>query len=114
MGDQPERRNHPRFDLKWPIHILTDDGLIEGETENVGMDGISVCIDQPLRLNETLRMGVMPPGHAMIEFTGKVIWSNLYCVGEEDTTYGVGLCFVEISEDDRHFFQEVLKDSPTE
>lgn len=114
MEDRPERRKHPRYKLKWPINVLTDDGVTEGETRDVGPDGISVCVEQPLRLNETFRMGIMPPDHAMIEFTGKVIWSDLYCMGEEDTTYGVGLCLVEISEDERHFFQEVLDDPPQE
>ena len=35
-------------------------------------------------------------------------------MGEEDTTYAVGLCFVEISEDERLLFQEVLDDPQQE
>jgi hypothetical protein len=94
--------------------VLTDGGVIEGETRDVGLDGISVCVEQPLRLNETFRMGIMPPDHPMIEFTGRVVWSDLYCMGEEDTTYGVGLCLVEVSEEDRHFFQDVLEETSSE
>jgi hypothetical protein len=112
MEDRPERRKYPRFSLKWPIHVLTEHGVVGGETRDVGLDGISICIDEPLPINQTFRMGIIPTHHPMVEFTGKVVWSDLYCMGEEDTTYGVGLCFVEISEDDWRLFQDILQDQP--
>ena len=106
MAHKIERRKSPRRKIKWPVTVLTENGTIEGETKDFGVDGISILCVEPLRMDQVFRMGVMPPDHQMIEFTGKVIWSDLYGIGDDNSAYGMGVCFVEISEEDLRVLQE--------
>ena len=108
MSLKTERRKHTRNRVKWPVTILTDKGAIEGETRDITADGVFICCKEPLPLGKTFPMGVIPPDHPMIEFTGRVIWSDLYGINEKDEAFGMGVCFVEIPEEDRRSFNEVL------
>ncbi len=109
MDETIERRKHPRKEVKWSASVLTDGGTIEAETRDISVDGISVRCKKPLRMNEVFRMGIMPPGGRMIEFTGEVVWSDLYGIDEENVAYGMGVCFVELSKEDRHVLEELLE-----
>ncbi len=108
MGENRERRRYPRHSVKWPVVILTDDGTIEAETKNITVDGISIRCEEPLRMEEVFRMGIIPPDHPMIEFQGRVIWSDLYGIGADAKAYAMGVCFVEISEADRHSLADLF------
>lgn len=112
MTNNIERRKQERINVRWPITVFTDKATIEGETRNITADGISICCDEPLRLNEIFRMAITPPNHQAIGVTGKVVWSDLYAIDDENTALGVGVCFVEISDGDRHFFKDVAPVHP--
>jgi hypothetical protein len=106
-----ERRKHSRGEIRWPITVLADHGTIEGETRNISVDGISIRCDEPLRLNEVFRIAILPPNHQAIGVSGKVIWSDLYAIDHNDTAVGLGLCFVEISDEDRKIFMDAVSAS---
>ena len=50
----------------------------------------------------------MPPNRQAIWVKGRVLWSKRYSSDEEKTIYGTGVCFVEISDEDWHFFNDAL------
>jgi hypothetical protein len=107
-----ERRGHDRIEVRWPITLFTDHGAIEAETRNVSVDGIFICCEEPLQLNEICPMSIEPPDHQTIDVSGKVIWSDFYAVDDRDNAFGTGICFVEISDGDRHFLEDVLSAHP--
>jgi hypothetical protein len=72
------------------------------------VDGLFMYSEEPLRLNETFHMQINTPNHKATDFTGRVIWSDLYAFGDQNTVYGTGICFVKISERDRHLLNEIL------
>lgn len=100
--DEQERRKSERAGLKWPITILADYATVEGVTLNVSLDGIYIRCEEPLLLNETYRMSILPPNHGAIEILGKVIRSEFYGMGEDNSTFGMGVCLVEIPEEERN------------
>ena len=108
MSNEIDRRKYPRIKIRWPITVLADKGALEGETRDITSDGIFICCKEPLRLDESFHMGIIPPDHPMIEFTGKVVWSDLYGIDDEDTAFGMGVCLVEIDEEDRKYFDGVI------
>lgn len=111
MDDSPERRKAQRMDVSWPVVIHTVSGHVKGETVNLSENGMSICCDDPLPLNEVFKIGIEPPGSPVIIVSGKVLWADLSAIDERDNVVGMGLCFVEISDQDRSFFLNRLSES---
>jgi hypothetical protein len=107
VTDVIERRAHTRIKVRWPITVATDDITIEGETRDITTVGMFINCKEPLALNETYRISVIPPNQQSIDLTCKVLWSNLSSTDGENT-YGAGFCFVKVSNEDIHFLSEVL------
>jgi hypothetical protein len=103
-----ERRKYQRINASWPISIVSDEESIEGKTINITVDGVLVSCEEPLQLNEVLRISINPPNHQGIEVNGKVIWSDHYAIDEHDTAFAMGICFVKISDVDRHFLKDLV------
>ncbi len=108
MESNNERREQSRVEIIWPITVFTDKGMIEGETVNITLDGIHIRCDDPLPMDNTFRMSILPPHHQAIGVTVKVIWSDLYGLDDSEGTYGVGMCLVEISGEDRRFLDTLV------
>jgi hypothetical protein len=107
LANTIERREHTRIKARWPITVATDDNAIEGETRDITTVGMFINCKEPLALNETYRISVIPPNHQSIDITCKVLWSNLYST-EGENTYGAGFCFVKVSDEDSHLLSDVL------
>ena len=108
MAAETERRKEPRIEVRWPVSVFADHGTIEGETRNISISGLAIFCDEPLRLNESYRISISPPDQSAVGISGKVIWSDLSGIEGDDTTVGMGVWFVEISEEDRNYFEEVV------
>ena len=107
VADQ-DRRRSLRVEVSWPITILAETGTIEGEIRNVSVDGLLIFCEEPLRLNETYRMSILPGKQHAIGVKGKVIWADAYCMDEENTAFGVGICFVEFTDEDRETLRRLM------
>jgi len=99
LSERIERRKQPRRQVKWPINILADHGTIEGVTENISQEGLFIRCEEPLLLYETYRISIMPPDREAVGAVGKVVWSEFYGMGENDSTFGIGICLIEITEE---------------
>ena len=108
MAIDEDRRNLPRIEVNWPITIFTDEGDVEGESKNITSDGLYICCDKPLPLNHVFSISIRPPHHQAIGVTGKIIWSDLYGIDAGDDIFGVGVCLVEISGDDRKYLKDLI------
>lgn len=109
MDMKKDRRRTPRKEVTWPVTIVADYGTIEGEISNITVDGILILSEDPLRLNEIYRISIMPPNHVAIGVSGKVVWSDAYCMDEDNSVFGIGVCLVEISSKDREHLRKLLK-----
>ena len=105
---RPERRKSPRVEVDWPVTVLTDYGSIGGQIKNITLDGVLILCEEPLRLNETYQMSILPPDKKAIGVTGKVVWSDAYCMDENEGVFGIGVCLVKISDDDRAQLNKIL------
>ena len=109
MNNADERRSEPRVEVSWPVTLFDSDTTIEGESTNISIKGLSVCCDKPLPINHVFRISIRPPSHQSIGVTGKVIWSDLYGMDEKNM-FGVGVCLVEVSEEDTKSLKELILD----
>jgi len=100
-----EKRRSNRSDVRWPVSVESEHGTIQGEIRNISLSGIYVRCDEPLRVNEDFRMAIIPPNRQAIGLTGKVVWADMYGIDEEENAFGMGVCLVEIAEEDQKFLQ---------
>ena len=114
MEETNERRRNPRIEIRWPVTILTDYGSVQGEALNINPGGIYMYCADPLPLDQNYQMSVSPPNHKAMAVKGKVIWSGLYGLDEKQNTFGIGVCFLEITAEDRHFLEEMMVMDPVD
>jgi hypothetical protein len=105
-----ERRKQPRIEVSWPVTVVADWGSVQGEIKNINVDGVMIVCEEPLRLNDTYQMSILPPEHEAIGVKGKVVWSDAYCMDEEDGVFGIGICLIEISDENRKVLSNILAD----
>ena len=61
MSEMTEKRKQPRIEVNWPIEVFIDDRTIEGEAKNITLNGLFVCCNEALRLEENFRLSISPP-----------------------------------------------------
>jgi Tfp pilus assembly protein PilZ len=103
-----EKRKSKRSDVRWPVSVESEHGTIQGEIRNISLSGIYVQCDEPLRVNEDYRMAIIPPNRQAIGLTGKVVWADMYGIDAEENAFGMGVCLVEIAEEDQKFLKTAV------
>lgn len=108
MGE--DKRKHPRVEVNWPITIYFEDEKIEGESRNISAEGLFICSERPLPLKKILRISINPPDHQAIGLSGEIVWSDMYGIdgGGKLDVYGIGICLVELSDEDKNIIKTVL------
>ena len=106
--ERTEKRKYPRVSVKWPVTILTDYALIEAEARNITVNGVFIFSKDLLRLNKTFPFLISPPNRKSIEVTGTVIRSDHHSLDEQNISYGMGICFVKVSDEDLHFLKDMI------
>jgi Tfp pilus assembly protein PilZ len=90
------------------VTLLTSQDKTEGETENVSPTGAFIsCKNVPIS-EGSVRMVIKVPGHQPINVAGKVVWSTVLKPNEGTPSFGVGVEFTKISDNDSHFLREVI------
>lgn len=107
---ETDRRKSARIEVKWPVILENRISRIEGETLNISVEGISFCSEEPLRLQENYHIVIRPPNHPDVQISGKITWSDLYGMDEDKETFCMGVCFVQVSEEDEVFIEDVIAD----
>lgn len=92
--------------------VLTDSGVIQAETRNITVNGIFICCEDRLRLNQIFPVRISPPNEQALEVKGRVIWSDRYAVEGQDSYYAMGICFVKISDGDQHSLADLISAHP--
>ena len=95
-----ENRQYPRSTVNWPVTIQTEEGTIERATYNISPDGAFIRGLSPLELHEVVNMTFSGPDHP-ITVKAKVVWSSSQVPPDEDMPRGVGVEFINISDEHR-------------
>ncbi|MDY6974097.1 MAG: PilZ domain-containing protein [Thermodesulfobacteriota bacterium] len=107
MHNDLDRRKKSRRDIRWPVAVSTDGGIIEGEAQNISSEGIFITCEEPLHLHEVFSISILPPNHEVIGVSGKLIWSDFYGINGEGKNVCMGVCLLEISDEDRMFLENI-------
>ena len=102
-----EQRIAPRAKIQWPVIVQKSTGVIEGVTLNISSTGVFIGCRRPLRLNEVFDMVITTPEQD-IGAKAEVVWSNKYGPDDHITPRGMGVRFLDISEEDKRFISKAV------
>ena len=108
MATAFEQNISPGIKARWPVTILYNRCLIEGESRNITANGILARWKKPLLENETYRIVITLPHKRYIAVSGKVIWSNLDGIDPNGTFSDMAFYFVELPEEDRSLLNQAV------
>jgi len=104
---QDEQRIAPRAKIQWPVIVQKSTGVIEGVTLNISSTGVFIGCRRPLRLNEVFDMVITAPDQD-IGVKAEVVWSNKYGPDDHITPRGMGVRFLDISEENQRFISKAV------
>jgi len=100
-------RKHPRAKVSWPVTIQTEEGTIERATYNISPHGAFISGLSPLELHEVIDMVISGPDHP-ITVKARVVWSSNQVPPKEDMPRGVGVEFINISDEHREIISSLV------
>jgi hypothetical protein len=103
-----EKRKPIGIKARWPISIISNHRLIEGESRNITANGMLARFKEQLQENETYRMIIALPQKRYLAVKGKVIWSNLDGIDPNGTFSDMAFYFVELPEEDRFLLNHAV------
>lgn len=109
MEDITEKRKHSRIKVNWPILIEVGGRTLACKAMNISSKGLYIHCEEQLPIDEIIYLSLAPEDHESIEFYGKVIWANLYGLGEEGKVCGFGVLFVQTSKIDSKQYDDLVK-----
>ena len=102
-----ESRQHQRAKVSWPVTIQTEEGTIERATYNISPHGAFIRGLSPLELHEIVDMTFSGPDH-LITVKARVVWSSNQIPPDEDMPRGVGVEFINISDEHREIISSLV------
>ena len=104
---EKEGRQHQRGKVSWSVTIETEEGTIERATYNISPHGAFISGLSRLELHEVVDMTLSGPDHP-ITVKAKVVWSSSQVPPKEDMPRGVGVEFINISDEDREIISSFV------
>ena len=101
---EKERRSHLRAGLRWPVIIKTAQGAIRAKTRNIGARGAYIHCDGTPEPGEFVPITIKPPNRSDLKITALIVWAA------KVLPLGMGVRFVEISEEDSQFIFDAVSE----
>jgi hypothetical protein len=102
-----ENRQYPRSTVNWPVTIQTEEGTIERATYNISPHGAFIRGLSPLELHEVVDMTINGPDHP-ITVKARVVWTSRQVPPDKDMPRGVGVEFINISDEHREIISSLV------
>ena len=106
---EEERRQDPRTSVNWPVTIHTEEGTIERATYNISPKGAFIRGLSPLELHEVVDITISGLDHP-ITVKARVVWSSNQIPPQEDMPRGVGVEFINISDEHREIISSLVSE----
>jgi len=106
--DGVERRSAERIEVTWSVDCETDDTFLYASIANISELGIFVMTRDPLEVGTLLTLRFAPPGHPAFVLRGVVQWVNAVRALAVCPNPGMGIRFVELTQDDRKTLVEAI------
>jgi len=109
-----EKRQHPRVAVSWNASAETPDGIIDVRLKDISLGGAFVVCDTPMALQEKFRITIKISEQDPLELTAEVVWSNFNVPADKVVNRGMGVRFIENTEEDRKHLNAAVESHSTE
>jgi len=107
-----EKRKAPRAQIRARVdfEVRSKDTFLFEYTTDMSRDGIFLSTRNPLPVGARIQMKFQAPqGGRVIEVEGKVVWINPYRPGGENINPGMGIQFLNLSEEDKEAITKLVR-----
>ncbi len=99
------RREHARAEVDWPVTIAGDQYTIQGRIKNISRNGALLYMPEELDLHEHIRLAVeIPECDDVISAKGEVVRTFSVITSSQVSSFGMGVKFTDISDEDLRYF----------
>ena len=103
-----EKRKHPRVAVSWPARMEASQDSSTVQLKDISMGGAFVVCASPLPLSEKLRLTINAPNRDSITLNAEVVWSNVNVPEEKVINRGMGVRFIENTDEERSGLHHVI------
>ena len=100
-----ERRKYPRAEIRWPVTLKTTvEGVMRAQLGNLSAGGAYIHCERISNPGELIDVTIEPPYRPPFDISAEVVWTG------KVAPPGMGVRFLEISENDYQFLYNVVLD----
>lgn len=89
-----QRAIDQKVDVKWPVFIETDSGIIKAITSDINRSGAFIKCSRPFKPGKKFRILIKSAEKRRILLNAEVVWSNTGIPEERVITRGMGIRFL--------------------
>ena len=108
MSGNPSEK-YPRAGVKWYALAQSTDREVDGVTKEISPRQAYIRCNKPFRLKEIVDVAIAAPDRNL-KFQAEVVWSNIYGYDDDITPRGMGVRFLEISEEDQKYISDLIQE----
>ena len=106
-----EKRRHPRIAISWQAFIEMSGQTNNVQLKDISLGGAFVVCAEPLALNDRFKISIRMPNRELLLLNAEVVWSNSNVPADRVINRGMGIRFIENTEEDRGRLNKALADS---
>jgi len=103
-----EKRQHPRLAVSWPAQMETSQGSIRVQLKDISLGGAFVLCQNPLALTEQFQLIISAPSQDPFTLNAEVVWSNINVPEDKVINRGMGVRFIQNTEENRNRLNQIL------
>jgi Tfp pilus assembly protein PilZ len=103
-----EKRKHSRTAISWPGQMEISEKSMTVQLKDISAGGAFVVYDQPLPLSEKFRLTINAPENDALTLNAEVVWSNANVPQDKVINRGMGVRFIENTDEDRSRLNQIL------
>ena len=99
------RRKHERAEFDWPVTVAGDQSTIHGRIKNISRSGALLYTPEQFDLHDHIRLAIeITEFEDVITAKGEVVRTFSVITGHQCSSFGAGVKFTEISDEDLRYF----------
>ncbi len=109
-----DMRRHPRLEISWSAAIEIGRASVRVRLKDISLGGAFVICQEPVPLNEKMRIYIEAPNQDTFALNAEVVWSNMNVPKEKVIHRGLGIRFVQNTNAARNRLEEAIAYQSTE